>query len=87
MTQIAETEAASAEKWNFLATLEPNVTTLNRVDAVKPGATVLLTGTDESRRERPVLAFQRYGRGKAFALHAAGFVAVADARRDHRRGS
>ena len=68
VTQIAETEAASAEKWNFLATLEPKVTTLNAADAIKPGATVLLTGTDESRRERPVLSFQRYGRGKAFAF-------------------
>ncbi len=29
---------------------------------------MLLTGTDESRRERPVLSFQRYGRGKTFAL-------------------
>ena len=68
VTQIAATEALSAEKWNFLATLEPKVTTLNRTDSIKPGATVLLNGTDESRRERPVLAFQRYGRGKAFAL-------------------
>jgi len=68
VTQIAATEAASAEKWNFLATLEPKVTTLNRADATKPGATVLLSGTDESRRERPVLTFQRYGRGKAFAF-------------------
>ncbi len=68
VTQIDATEAASAEKWNFLATLEPKVTTLNHAEAIKPGATVLLSGTDESRRERPVLAFQRYGRGKAFAL-------------------
>ncbi len=68
VTQIADTEAASAEKWNFLTTLEPKVTTLNAADAIKPGATVLLTGTDESRRERPVLSFQRYGRGKTFAL-------------------
>ena len=68
VTQIADTESASAEKWNFLTTLEPKVTTLNAADAVKPGATVLLTGTDESRRERPVLSFQRYGRGKTFAL-------------------
>jgi uncharacterized membrane protein len=68
VTQIAATEAASAEKWTFLGSLEPRVTTLNRADAIKPGATVLLSGTDESRRERPVLAFQRYGRGKAFAL-------------------
>ena len=68
VTQIDATESASAEKWNFLASLEPRVTTLNRAEAVKPGATVLLTGSDESRRDRPVLAFQRYGRGKAFAL-------------------
>jgi uncharacterized membrane protein len=68
VTQIAATEALSAEKWDFLAKLEPKVTTLNRADSIKPGATVLLNGTDETRRERPVLAFQRYGRGKAFAL-------------------
>jgi hypothetical protein len=35
---------------------------------VKPGATVLLSGTDERGRERPVLASQRYGRGKAIGL-------------------
>jgi uncharacterized membrane protein len=68
VSQIADTESASTEKWNFLRTLEPGVTTVNRVDAIKPGATILLGGTDESRRERPVLAFQRYGRGKSFAL-------------------
>ena len=68
VTQIAENESASAEKWNFLGKLETKVTTLNSVDAIKPGATVLLTGTDESRRERPVLTVQRYGRGKAFVL-------------------
>ncbi len=68
MTQIDATEAKSAEKWDFLATLEPKVTTLNRAEAIKPGATVLLNGTDETRRERPVLAYQRFGRGKAFAL-------------------
>ena len=68
VTQIAESEPASAEKWNFLGKLETKVTTLNAADAIKPGATVLLTGTDEARRERPVLTFQRYGRGKAFVL-------------------
>jgi uncharacterized membrane protein len=68
VTQIAETEAKSTEKWNFLAQLEPKVTTLNATDAIKPGATVLLNGTDEARRERPVLVYQRYGRGKAFAF-------------------
>ena len=34
----------------------------------KPGATVLLTGIDERNREQVVLAYQRYGRGKALAL-------------------
>ncbi|HXG89713.1 MAG TPA: glutamine amidotransferase [Vicinamibacterales bacterium] len=68
VTQIAATESASAQKWTQLAALSPSVTTLNRTDGIKPGATVLLTGTDETRRERPVLAFQRYGRGKAFAF-------------------
>ncbi|MGE0043465.1 MAG: glutamine amidotransferase [Vicinamibacterales bacterium] len=64
VTQLAETEAASSERWRTL----PPVTTVNRVAGVKPGATVLLTGTGEDRGERPVLAFQRYGRGKAFAF-------------------
>lgn len=64
VTQIAENENASEEKWGIL----PGATSVNRVQAIKPGATVLLAGTDEQRRERPVLAFQRYGRGKAFAL-------------------
>ena len=68
VTQIAETEAASAERWEFLSTLEPRVTTLNAADTLKPGATLLLSGTDETRRDRPVLAYQRYGRGKAFAF-------------------
>jgi uncharacterized membrane protein len=64
VTQLAATEAASTEKWNSL----PAITTVNRVTAVKPGATVLLTGTDESRGERPLLVYQRYGRGKSFAF-------------------
>jgi uncharacterized membrane protein len=68
VTQIAATEVASADKWDLLAGLTPSVTTLNAADAIKPGATVLLSGTDESRRDRPVLAYQRYGRGKAFAF-------------------
>jgi uncharacterized membrane protein len=68
VTQIAENEAASAKQWEFLATLEPKTTTLNSATAIKPGATVLLTGVDEARGERPVLAYQRYGRGKAFAF-------------------
>ena len=64
VTQLAATEAASTEKWSSL----PVITTVNRITAVKPGATVLLTGADENRAERPLLAYQRYGRGKSFAF-------------------
>jgi uncharacterized membrane protein len=64
VTQLGANEQASSERWNTL----PGVTALNRIDAVKPGATVLLNGTDESRAERPMLVFQRYGRGKTFAF-------------------
>jgi uncharacterized membrane protein len=64
VTQLAVTEAESTAKW---ATL-PGVTAVNRIDEVKPGATVLLTGIDESRAERPMLIHQRYGRGKTFAF-------------------
>ncbi len=64
VTQIGANEQASGERWNTL----PQVTAVNRIDEVKPGATVLLTGTDERRVERPMLIYQRYGRGKTFAF-------------------
>ena len=66
VSQIAATEAASAARWPEL----PELTTINSVDAVKPGATTLLSATDAARRERPVLAFQRFGRGTAVAFTA-----------------
>jgi uncharacterized membrane protein len=64
LAQIAATEAASLNRWNEL----PPLISANSVKAVKPGATVLLTGTDERRGTQPVLAFQQYGRGKALAF-------------------
>jgi len=64
LSQIAPTEAASLNRWNQL----PALISVNAVKDVKPGATVLLTGTDERRGSQPVLAFQRYGRGKALAF-------------------
>jgi uncharacterized membrane protein len=64
VTQIAGTEAASAARWKDL----PTVTSLNPLRQVKPGATVLLSGTDERRRDQVVLAHHRYGRGKAIAF-------------------
>ena len=47
---------------------------------------MLLSGTDERRREQVVLAYQRYGRGKAIAFPGPGLVALADARDDPGRG-
>lgn len=63
LTQIAATEAASAARWPEL----PQLTSVNPIRAIKPGATVLLTGSDDSRRDQVVVAAQRYGRGKAIA--------------------
>lgn len=63
-TQIAPTEAASARRWAEL----PQVTSVNAPLQPKPGATVLLTGTDEGGRSRAVLASHQYGRGKAIAF-------------------
>jgi uncharacterized membrane protein len=64
VTQIASTEAASTARWNDM----PVLTSVNTIRSVKPGATVLLNGIDERRREQVVLASQRYGRGKALAF-------------------
>ena len=64
LAQIAPTEAASLNRWNEL----PTLISANTIKGVKPGATVLLTGSDEGRGTQPVLSFQRYGRGKALAF-------------------
>jgi uncharacterized membrane protein len=64
VTQLAATEQESNTRWNSM----PTVSSVNQVRAVKRGATVLLNGATEDRREQPVLAFQRYGRGKALAF-------------------
>jgi uncharacterized membrane protein len=64
ITLLAATPQASSEKWNEM----PEVSTVNPITGIKPGATVLLTGTANDRREQIVLAFQRYGRGKSLAF-------------------
>ena len=53
-TQLPPTEAASVARWNEL----PLVTAVNAPLTAKPGATVLLNGTDESGRSRIALASQ-----------------------------
>ena len=63
--QLAAEERASAARWAAL----PPLTAVNTVRSVRPGATVLLTGTaPNGGGSRVVMAWQRYGRGKAAAL-------------------
>jgi uncharacterized membrane protein len=64
VTQLGETEQASAERWKSM----PSLSTVNLIETIKPGATALLSGSDDKHRERVVLAFQRYGRGKSIAF-------------------
>ena len=64
VTQIAETEQVSMERWPTL----PMLTAVNRIRRVKPGAVVLLAGADGARDGQVVLAYQRYGAGKSLAL-------------------
>src|SRR5262249_48307267 len=64
VTQIADDEKASSSKWETM----PALTSVNPIKLVKPGATVLLNATDGRKQEQIVLAFQRYGRGKAVAM-------------------
>jgi len=64
VTQVAGDERASSAKWNDL----PPVSSVNSVRQAKPGATVLLTGVDNRKQDQIVLAYQRYGRGKAIAM-------------------
>jgi hypothetical protein len=63
-TQIANSEAASVARWRDL----PQVTSVNAPLQSKPGATVLLTGTDDRGRAQNILTWQQYGRGRAMAL-------------------
>ena len=64
VTQLGDTEQASADRWKTM----PTLTAVNTIEAIKPGATVLLAGQDDRKRERVVLAYQRYGRGKSIAF-------------------
>ena len=65
--QLGPTAAAARARWDSLRPL----TFVNRIDAARPGAVVLLEGALGDRRDRtPVLATQRYGRGRSAALTA-----------------
>jgi uncharacterized membrane protein len=65
VTQLAATEDQSAERWKAL----PTVSTLNPVRRTRPGAVTLLVGRGEGLpAPQVVLAYQRYGAGKALAF-------------------
>jgi uncharacterized membrane protein len=66
--QVAGTVDSSGARWRAM----PAVTSVNRIGAPKPGATVLLRGaaTGAGRDRQPVLLFQRFGRGLVVAFAA-----------------
>jgi uncharacterized membrane protein len=63
VTQLASNETDSRERWLEL----PPLGSFNPISELKPGATPLLTA-EAGDYEQVILAFQRYGRGKAIAL-------------------
>ncbi len=65
VTQLSTAPRGAPRVWDSL----PPLTSVNRLGALKPGATALLMGRDTSGRgDQVVLAFQRYGRGRVAAL-------------------
>jgi uncharacterized membrane protein len=65
--QLRETLAASRQRWDSM----PPLTLVNRVGALRAGATLLLAGrTEDGRSDVPVLAWQRYGRGMSAVFTA-----------------
>lgn len=67
VTQLAANEADNEARFKAL----PPLSSVNRVTRIKPGASALLAGArvgDSPAEDRVVLAFHRYGRGRAFAF-------------------
>ncbi len=65
VTRLVDDGKQSSERWTGL----PRVSLLNPIIQSKPGASTLLTGrSDASSESYVVLAFQRYGKGKAIAF-------------------
>jgi uncharacterized membrane protein len=66
VTRLGANEAENAKRWAAL----PPLSTFNPIGRLKPGATPLLTGASDSLRvsRQVVLAYQRYGRGKALTF-------------------
>jgi uncharacterized membrane protein len=65
--QLRATPRASTARLDSL----PPLTTVNRLGALRPGATLLLAGrAGEGRTDVPLLAWQRFGRGMSVVLAA-----------------
>ncbi|MCC6243574.1 MAG: hypothetical protein IT353_12085 [Gemmatimonadaceae bacterium] len=65
--QVRGNVAASRARWDSM----PPLTTVNRIGAVRAGATVLMAGQIEGgRADVPVLTWQRYGRGMSVVFMA-----------------
>jgi uncharacterized membrane protein len=65
--QVGASDSLVALRWRTL----PPLTTVNLLTRAKPGATVLLQGrVGDQGLTRPLLATQRYGRGRVMALGA-----------------
>jgi hypothetical protein len=76
VAQLGASDSASAARWRRM----PVVTSVNRIRGIKPGAVTLVQGVVPSGGRagepgeklagytQPLLAYQRYGRGVAFAL-------------------
>lgn len=65
VTRLDPDEEMARARWDAL----PPLSTYNRLSELKPGATALLTGrADGGPTDHPVLAYQRYGRGKVVTL-------------------
>ena len=64
--QLADTPEASLERWRSL----PPLTTVNPMSRTRPGAVTLLEGRGDRLAEpQVILAFQRYGAGKAIVFN------------------
>jgi len=62
---VADSREKSMARWLTL----PALTTVNPIQQIKPGATLLLSGTSgEQDKPYVAMAFQRYGRGKVIAF-------------------
>ena len=65
VTRMADTVEMSLRHWETL----PPLGVVNRLGAAKPGALTILEGTPiDGDQPQPILAYQRFGRGKALAF-------------------